>query len=204
MKNIGNIGITGGIGSGKTYVCNLLEEKGIRIYNADIRAKYLLENNAEIRSKVIHLLGSGAYLTDGKPDRSFIASKVFQDNTLLHALNAIIHPATLSDYEIWKTQVPADYTWNFQLKEAAILFESGSHKGLDAVICVYAPKEIRLKRVMERDQLHESEVLARMDKQISDQEKINQSDYILVNDGQMNISTQIDTLCNQLQSRFAD
>lgn len=203
MKKVASIGVTGGIGSGKSFVCALFALEGIRIYEADTRAKELLEKNPEIVTKVQSLLGAEAYFPDGRANRPFIASKVFSDKDLLTQLNAIIHPATIADFEQWKHNIPENYPWNFQFKEAAILFESGTDKGLDAVVCISAPEEIRIQRVIQRDGLSREQILERIQKQLPEAERISRSDYILVNDGERDIKVQVQDLIIQLQSRFA-
>lgn len=203
MKKVASIGITGGIGSGKSFVCALLAQEGIRIFQADTQAKELLEKNTEIIRGVKSLLGEDAYLPDGRANRPFIASKVFSNKELLTQLNAIIHPATIEEFEIWKHNIPENYPWNFQFKEAAILFESGTDKGLDAVVCVSAPEEIRIQRVIQRDGLTRKQILERIQKQLSEADRISRSDYVLINDGEKDIKDQVLELINHLQSRFA-
>jgi dephospho-CoA kinase len=202
VKTIANIGITGGIGSGKSFVCEMLAQKGIRIYYADVRAKNLLENDPNLVAQVKYLLGEKSYFENGLANRSYIASQVFSNQDTLNKLNAIIHPATIQDFEQWKQLVPREYPWNFQCKEAAILFESGTDKGLDAVVCVSAPEEIRIQRVEQRDGLTRQQILDRMQKQLPESERIARSQYILNNDGIEDIATQVNQLISQLQTRF--
>ncbi len=202
MKTIANIGITGGIGSGKSFVCKILAQKGIRIYYADVRAKELLENDPNLVTQVKNLLGEKSYSENGLANRNYIASQVFSNQDTLNKLNAIIHPATIQDFEQWKQLVPPEYPWNFQCKEAAILFESGTDKGLDAVVCVAAPEEIRIQRVEQRDGLTRQQILDRMQKQLPESDRIARSQYILHNDGTQNIADQVNQLISQLQTRF--
>jgi len=202
MKLVKTIGITGGIGSGKTRVAQYLEHKGIRIFNSDIEAKHILETNTEVKTDIIQLLGNKAYSSDGKPDRAFIASIVFQQPEALKALNAIVHPATIQAFQDWQNACPDDYPHAFQCKEAAILYESGTDAGLDAVVCIYAPKTLRLKRIISRDQISTSEILARMDKQWPDAQKMLRCDYIVFNDEKHALQPQLDQLISTLNHKF--
>lgn len=172
------VGLTGGIGSGKSTVAEIFAQLKIPIYLSDDRAKDLMVNNSSVKSAVISLFGKESYV-DGELNRTFIASKVFSDQKELEKLNAIVHPALKTDFENWCKNQTSIYV----VKEAAILFESGANKGLDKVILVEAPKEMRIKRVMERDKVARNLVLARMDKQWSDKRKRELSDYIIQNDG---------------------
>ena len=194
-----SVGITGGIGSGKTTICRIFETMGYEVYYADERAKWLMQHNPDLRREIILLLGEEAY--DGTMlNRAWIASKVFKEQALLSDLNGIVHPATKKDFEQWVEQKKIDdtYTKPFVLKEAAILFESGGYKGLDAVINVYAPKTLRLKRVMSRDGVDEAKVLERMDKQWPDLLKIQKADITIYNDGAHLLIPQVRTTIEQL------
>jgi len=202
MKAVASIGITGGMGSGKTFICKLFAEKGIRIYYADAVARNLLETHAEIKEKVAESLGTECFFPDGCPNRPYIANLVFNNPEKLKLLNAILHPATIAEFEIWKKNIPPNYAWSFQLKEAAILFESGTDQELDAVISVYAPKNIRIQRILKRDTIEEKEILARMSQQWAEQQKILKSDYTLFNDDQHSAESQVEYLCTVLKTRF--
>ncbi len=175
------VGITGGIGSGKTTVCKIFELLGIPVYYADDRAKWLMKNDKELVSGIKELIGQEAYTDDGHLNRPFIASIIFNDKDKLTKMNALVHPAVWKDGEIWNSQhTDAPYT----LKEAALLYETGGYHLMDKMITVFANKEIRLKRVMGRDQATRKEVLARMDKQMPNLEKARLADYVIKNDGQ--------------------
>ncbi len=174
------VGITGGIGSGKTTVCKIFEQLGIPVYYADERAKLLMTTNKSVISKLKKLFGEDAYLPDGALNRKWIAEIVFKDAEKLAKLNAIVHPAVQKDGEDWhKRQRKAPYT----LKESALLFEIGSQIFFEKTITVSAPRALRLQRTMQRDGLSEAQVEARMDKQMSDEEKVQLADYVIVNDG---------------------
>ncbi len=193
------VGITGGIGSGKTTVCKIFESLGIPVYYADDRAKLLMVENQAVRSKIIALFGTEAYLPDGKLNRQFIASIVFQDKKKLEKLNAIVHPAVLQDGKQWHTaQTGAPYS----LKEAALLIESGSHKALDKLIVVTAPPELRIQRVMERDGVPREAVEARISKQLPEEEKLKLADFVIENDGTKMLTTQVLKIHRLLMGRI--
>lgn len=179
------IGLTGGIGSGKSTVARIFEKFGIPIFYSDMEAKkvYLFEN---VRQKVVSLLGEEAY-SGNRPELSFIASKVFGNQTLLSGLNNIIHPAVRKAHVDWHKEQSAPYTIN----EAAILFETGGYQTFDKTILVTAPAEIRTKRVMKRDGAMADEVQARMQKQWPDTEKQKLCDYLIINDGQQSLIHQV-------------
>lgn len=173
------IGITGGIGSGKTTVCQLFSALGIPIYDADAAAKRLMTENAELRAGILALFGESAYL-QGELNRPFIAAQVFENKTLLDQLNALVHPAVAKDTAAWVLEQTAPYV----IKEAALLIESGSYKTLDKLIVVSAPEELRIQRVMQRNQLRREEVVARMNNQLPESEKLALADYVILNDGE--------------------
>lgn len=182
------IGITGGIGSGKSTVCKIFEVLGTPVYYADDRAKFLMVKDVELVKAIKALLGEEAYFANGQLNRAHVGNIVFKDKDRLEKLNAIVHPAVAKDGESWHfSQKNVPYT----LKEAALLFEAGSYKHLDKLICVVAPKALRLKRVMERDQVEEAAVLARMDKQWPQSKKAALSDFIIYNDGSIPLIPQV-------------
>lgn len=172
------IGITGGIGSGKTLVSGVFQKLGAPTYNADDRAKWLMNNNTKIVIKVIDLFGPEAYI-NGELNRSLIAKQVFKNTSLLAKLNAVVHPIVFDDFDEWyETQ-----TYPYVLKEAALLFESGSYRDLDAIITVDAPLEIRLKRASIRDQKSEDEIKGRIKNQYPNEIKVKAADFVINNDG---------------------
>lgn len=187
-----NIGVTGGIGSGKTSVCKIFESLGVPVYYADDRAKYLMENNAEIIQKVKKLFDEDIYLA-GIPDRKRIAEIVFQDKEKLNALNAIIHPAVGLDSKNWQKEMEKE-GHPYVLREAALIYETGMDKKLDKVIVVNAAKSIRIKRVMQRDGISEDAVLARMDKQWPQEKKNALADFLIENDGESALIPQVQHL----------
>lgn len=172
------IGITGGIGSGKTFICRLFEALGIPVYNADEEAKKLMNTDVRIKEKLIALFGAATY-KDGLLDRAFLANMVFSDKDKLELLNSIVHPIVIQEAKDWAER----QTTRYSLKEAALLFESGSYKELDYTILVTAPMDIRIQRVIERDDATEQQVRERINKQLSDEEKLQLADFVIVNDG---------------------
>lgn len=181
------VGITGGIGSGKTTVCRIFEILDIPVYYADTRAKYLMTNSKEVISDIISLLGDAAYTSDGALDRKYIASVVFNDSKKLEQLNAIVHPAVGKDAMDWFEQQSSPYA----LKEAALLVENGSYKTLDHLISVSAPEEIRLQRVIKRDGSNREAVIARMKNQLPQYKKDEVADFIIYNDGEHSLIDQV-------------
>ena len=171
------IGLTGGIGSGKTAVARIFETLGVPVYYADDAAKRVMNENEQLRVQIETLFGEEAYAGNSL-NRQFLASIVFSDPHKLSQLNALVHPVTLADAEDWVMQQSAPYT----IKEAAIIFESDAWKQVDKVIGVQAPYELRLSRAMKRDHLSAEAVQARMAKQMDEEEKMKRCEYIVVND----------------------
>lgn len=188
------VGITGGIGSGKTYICKIIEQLGYPVYNADVRAKELTNSNSNIKSAVKSLFGKDIYV-NGELNRSAVAKLVFEDSTLLEKLNRIIHPEVQNDFETWAN---SNFDNSIVFKEAAILFESGMYKLMDANILVTAPLNIRIGRVMERDGVSKNDVLKRINNQFSDEEKLKLANYTIVNDGKVLVLPQIINVINEL------
>jgi dephospho-CoA kinase len=171
------VGITGNIGSGKTTVCRLFELLNIPVYYADTESKILLENDEKVIKEVKKLFGSKAYSSDGKPDRKFIAGIVFKEQEKLKSLEGILHPAVQQSYRNWAGKQNSPYI----LKEAALLFESGSFKELDKLIVVASPKEVRINRVVIRDGITLEQAKARNSNQWPEEEKLSMADYIVHN-----------------------
>ena len=170
------VGLTGGIGSGKTTVAKYFEELGVPVYIADSEAKALMNRSKVIRRKLIALFGNEAYL-ENTLNRLFIAQQIFNDKKLLNAMNAIVHPKVASHFKRWVNKQDSPYV----ISEAAILFENGSYKKYDFIITVTAPENIRLQRVIKRDNSNKQKVEAIMVNQWSDQEKIKRSDFVIEN-----------------------
>lgn len=170
------VGLTGGIGSGKTTVAKYFEELGVPVYIADSEAKALMNRSKVIRRKLIALFGNEAFL-ENMLNRPFIAQQIFNDKKLLNAMNAIVHPKVASHFKRWVNKQDSPYV----ISEAAILFENGSYKKYDFIITVTAPENIRLQRVIKRDNSNKQKVEAIMANQWSDQEKIKRSDFVIEN-----------------------
>ncbi len=182
------VGVTGGIGSGKTTVCKIFESLGVPVYYADDRAKAIMVENKEVVEKITQLLGPKTYDPLLQLNRAFIARVVFNDPEKLQALNSIVHPAVFEDSENW---FDSNSNHIYCLKEAALLIESGSHKFLDKIIVVTAPIELRIGRVCQRDQVARDAVLARMDKQMPESEKLKYADFVIKNDGTQSLINQV-------------
>lgn len=189
------IGITGGIGSGKSTIAKVFETLGVPVYYADEAAKWLMENDAALKASIEQHFGTDVY-TDGKLNRSVLASLVFSQPEQLAALNHLVHPATMTDAARWMQQQTTPYV----LKEAALLFESGSSADLDYVIGITAPEALRIKRVMQRDGVTRDEVLKRMRNQIEDVIKMRLCDFVIQNDEQSLVVPKVIALHEQILS----
>jgi dephospho-CoA kinase len=192
------VGITGGIGSGKTTVTRIFSLLGVPIYDADSAAKRLMNQDAVLKASIISTFGPQAY-AHGTLDRTWLAAQVFNDPAKLAKLNSLVHPATIADAKAWMDRQTAPYT----IKEAALLFESGSDKGLDKVIGVSAPESLRIQRVTEREHTSETEVRKRIDKQMPEAEKMGRCDFILQNDGKEMLIPQVIALHEKLLAMAA-
>ena len=180
------VGLTGGIGSGKTTVAQVFSHLGVSVYSSDERAKSIMISDSELMLQIKAAFGSEAYI-NGSLNRTYIAAKVFSNQSELNKLNTIVHPALKRDFDLWCTQQKGVYI----VKEAAILFESKAHIGLDKVVLVTAPEELKISRVLNRDSSTRKEVLSRMDKQWSDVEKRVLSDFEIQNDEQHSVLNQV-------------
>lgn len=181
------VGITGGIGSGKTTAAKIFESLGIPIYIADEKARTLTAENPEILSYIRETYGDGVFDENGALLRKKLGEKVFGDKEKLKALNEVIHPIVNRDFKEWTAQQDAPYV----LKEAAVLFESGNYTNCDYVILVVAPKEVRINRVMKRSGLSREDIEARMLHQWSDDDKLALSDFVIHNDDDHELMPQI-------------
>jgi dephospho-CoA kinase len=187
------VGITGGIGSGKSTVAKIFEVLGIPVYYADDEAKKIMETNAEVRQKLITAFGSDCYNQQGL-NRQYLRQLIFNDSNNSQKINAIVHPITIAQADTWLQQQNTPYA----LKEAALIFESNAHQHLDFIIGVAAPQALRIKRVMQRDGISEEEVLARMQKQMNEDEKMSKCDAIINNDDTILLIPQVMELHNRL------
>jgi dephospho-CoA kinase len=174
------IGITGGIGSGKSLVTRIFQTFGVPVYDADSHAKALMTTDGILVSGIKKEFGDLAYNPDGSLNRTYLADHVFNDQTKLNVLNSLVHPRVAVDYDKW-VQKHRDDT--YILKEAALLFEANTHKNLDRIIVVSAPEELRIKRVLQRDKHRTVEqIKAIVEKQMPEREKMERADHIIVND----------------------
>lgn len=173
------IGITGGIGSGKSFVCNIFKHLGVPVYDADSRAKFLMNNDVELKQQLINAFGEKTFDESGL-NRTYLANQVFNNSDKVKELNALVHPAVGKDYKEWVSeQGDAPYV----IKEAALMFESGSAKLLNKVIYVHAPEPLRIKRVKARDpQRTEESIKAIISKQLSAEEMRSRADFVIEND----------------------
>ena len=189
------IGITGGIGSGKSTIAKVFISMGFPVYNSDTRAKELINSNIDVIDSIKQEFGDDIYSSDGL-DRKKMASIVFSDSDKLQKLNSIVHPAVGLDFDKWANS----QNTSFVLKEAAILFETGIYKSLDKTILVTCPKEERINRVMKRDSATKEAIEARMNSQWSEEKKKELADYIIDNSGEEMVIPQVISLINRLSN----
>ncbi len=180
------VGLTGGIGSGKSTVAKVFEVLGIPVYYADLAAKQLMNEDLELREKLLQTFGADTY-TNGVLNRTYLSSLVFNHPEKLALLNSIVHPATIAHSENWLRQQQAPYA----IKEAAILFESKANIYLDKTIGVYAPAPLRIQRVMQRDGSTVAAIEARMAQQMEEDKKMQLCDYVIINDEQQLLLPQV-------------
>lgn len=173
------IGLTGGIGSGKSTVAKIFETLGIPVYYADAEAKRLMNSSETLKKAIRQHFGDAAYEKD-QLNRKYLADIVFNNPEKLELLNALIHPETINDAAQWMQQQSAPYC----IKEAALLFESGAAENLDFVVGVYAPQALRIKRVMKRDGFTEAEIMKRISRQINEEMKMKLCDFVITNNEQ--------------------
>ncbi len=191
------IGITGGIGSGKSTVARIFSLLGVPVYNADERAKWLMVHDENLISNIITQFGQDSYI-DGQLNRQYLAEKVFKDELLVEKLNTLVHPAVASDFADWSS----NYSSGYVLKEAALLFETGSYNELDATILVVSPLEIRVKRIEERDPQRSREQIENIiSRQIAIDEALSLADYVIDNDDSKLLIPQVLGLHRILQKK---
>ena len=182
------IGVTGGIGSGKTTVCRVFEVLGIPVFYADEAAKAIMHTDAVLREDIIQRFGKDSYMESGELNRKHISSIVFQDKEQLAKLNELVHPAVFRAFDIW---VNGQKAVTYVLKEAALLFESDSYKMCDQTILVKSPEALKISRIMKRDHISAEEVQLRFDRQFPDEQKEKLADHIIINDEQTLLIPQI-------------
>jgi dephospho-CoA kinase len=189
------IGVTGGIGSGKSMVCQILESFGYPVFYSDDEAKKLSDSHPKIRKDLIQIFGQEVYDGSGL-NRPFLASKIFDNEEDRQRVNAIIHPVVRKTFEDFANSTEAPFVFN----EAAILIETGAHENFDAMILVSAPQEIRLKRVIRRDSSNSRDIEARMEKQWTDEQKRPFANFEIMNDGERPLLVQVEELIAYLTS----
>ena len=194
MENFISIGITGGIGSGKSYVCRIVEAMGYPVFYSDQEAKEIISTDPEARKALIALFGDNTY-AGALLNRSFLADQIFKNPDLREKMNNIVHPLVRKKFARWAQQANASLVFN----EAAILFETGAYKNFNKTVLVTAPEEIRLARVVQRDGIPIKDIKARMDAQWPDEKKIPLADYVINNDGKQPLLPQIVQMIESLQ-----
>lgn len=191
------VGITGGIGTGKSFVSKIFKTMGIPFYDADLEAKLIMVKDNNIRSALVKAFGPETYFEDGSLNRAHLSKQVFDNSQRLEMLNNIVHPAVIRAGVDWSNAQNGPYS----LKEAALLYESGSYKKLDYTILVTAPQELRIARVMKRDKVSREEVLNRIQKQMPEEEKLKFADFVIHNDEQQPLLPQIINIHHTLLKR---
>lgn len=190
------IAITGGIGSGKSYISALLEERGIPFYNADNESKRLIVTDTDIRKGLVALVGEEVYYKGGTLNKPLLASYLFASAEHAAKVNAIIHPRVKADFRRWVEAHQEDEIVGI---ESAILYESGFDDVVDVVVAVYTPEALRLERAMKRDGATEVQIRARMAAQMNEEEKRDRADFVVLNDGSIPLSIQLDKLIHQIK-----
>lgn len=187
------VGITGGIGSGKSIVAKILTVIGFPVFDSDTEAKLLMVNNSNVIQQVKEVFGEEAYI-DKQLNRKYLADKIFNNEELKEQLNAIVHPAVRQEFEDWSNRQDSSLVFN----EAAILFEIGRYKDFDYTILVTAPEELRIQRVIDRDKTTRKEVLKRMENQWKDEEKKALASFVINNDNEELVTLQVESILRSL------
>ncbi len=188
------VGLTGGIGSGKTLVSSIFEKLCVPVYYADTAARDLMNSDAGLKDDIVSLFGDQAYGKDGL-NRQYLAGSVFGDPVKLAGLNRLVHPAVRLDFKRWTAEQSGSL---YVIEEAAILFESGASQEMNLSVLVYAPEELRISRVMKRDGVDREAVQRRMGHQLSEEEKMEKADFVLINDGKEMLLPQVIELHNKI------
>lgn len=190
------LGITGGIGSGKSTVSEIFSLCGIPVYIADVESKRITSSSPIVRERLVNMFGDNLF-ANGVLNKPLLASYIFNDPANLKKVNAIIHPEVKNDFYEWMNKY---YKYDIVAQEAAILYESGFDKLMDKVVMVYTPLEMRVERTMKRDNISREKVLERIRNQMPDEEKAELSDYVIVNDGTESLIKQVLTIIEQLRN----
>lgn len=192
------VGITGGIGSGKTTVAKHFEKLGFPLYNSDLEARNIQNSNPEVIHQIKTIFGEEAYNTDGL-NRIFIANQVFNNKEKIKQLNNIVHPAVFEDFKNWVAQQNNDILF----KEAAILIESGSYKDCDLIISVIADLDVKIDRIIKRDNFSKEQILARMTNQLKDEERVKYSDFIIDNSKDLDyLYQQVENIADKIKNNI--
>lgn len=189
------VGITGGIGSGKSIVCMIYSKLGIPVFNADNEAKDIINTNSLVKDKLISIFGKEIYDSKGIIDRQKLSSIIFNDKEKIKIVNSIVHPVVIDNYNKW---LDINKKYKYTIKEAAILFESGANSAMDYIITVYSPSDLKIKRVMQRDKCDESIVITKINNQLDDEIKIMKSDFVIYNDDKQLVIPQVLKIHNKL------
>lgn len=190
------IGITGGIGSGKTYVCKIISSLGYPIYDCDTRAKELMSSNKALNSSIKQLIGTDSYNNDGSINKEVIAGFLFANKANADKMNQLVHPAVKNDFLQWASEQQSEIVF----MESAILFESKFNDVVDYTVAIYAPAEIRLRRAIQRDNTTKEKIESRMRQQLTEQETSSLSDFQIINDGKANVHEQVLELLSKLKN----
>jgi len=191
------IGITGGIGSGKSYICQILEKMGYDVFNSDREAKGLMENNAILIEKIKYLVGENAYIENNKINKKVLSQFIFNNKSNRLSINQIVHPFVYEYFEYWSEKFNSN---QIVFYESALLFETGFYKNLDKNILVIAPYNTRLQRIQKRDQLSEKEIMNKINSQYSDDEKLTICDFVIDNNEYELLVPKIVEIINKLIS----
>ena len=191
------IGVTGGIGSGKSYICRIISSLGFPVYNCDAEAKKLMNTNKHIINSLKQLIGENSYDSEGNLNKPIIAQFLFANEENAHKINSVVHPVVKEDFRSWASAQNADLIF----MESAILFESGFNDVVDNVITITAPPETRIERTIRRDNTTREQVIARMNQQMQDEERVRLSDYIICNNTNDNVEQQIKAIIETLSKQ---
>lgn len=187
------IGITGGIGSGKTYVCKLLEKLDYPVFYSDVEAKKIMVQDPILISEIKQLLGDEAY-TKNELNRNFIAQAIFQNSQLRNQLNQLVHPKVFKAFEIWKNKQSSHLVFN----ESALLFETESYKRFDKNILIISDKATKINRIQQRDKISENEIKTRIESQLTDEEKVKKADFVIDNNENVLLIPQLISILTRL------
>jgi dephospho-CoA kinase len=190
------VGLTGGIGSGKSLVARIFNKFGVPVYDSDSATKQLYFSNQELKSELIKSFGSQTYFENGQLNRKYLGELIFSDKSKLELINKIVHPFVKLDFEEWLLK---NYQTKYIIKEAAILIESGAYKQVDKIIVVNSPFDLRIKRVIERDKTTKEEVVKRMSNQLPNKKLLSFADFIVENNEENLLLPQLINIHNQIE-----